>query len=770
MGSYVFAGCTSLKDIIIPDTVKTIGERAFEGCTSLKKAVIKGGSEDIGGHIFSKCTALEELTLPFAGFVLNDINSASVTWLGDMFGDSAEKSDKTYSISGFNGETRNIPKSLETINITGGTVIPAYTFDGFLSVKKISVPDSVTFIGDSAFSECSKLSSFKMPGKLISIGNNAFQHCSLLDTDIPEAVVSIGDYAFTGCESIKEINIPMATKTIGSYAFSGCTSLKKAVIGEGTENISDFVFNDCTALEEFTLPFAGFQRKAVDDGDISWLGYLFLDGKKEMIYSVQGFDAAVLNIPKSLTSITVTGGKKIPAYTFDGFSSVKKITVPDDIEVIEEAAFSGCTSLADFKIPSKVTSIGEYAFYDCKKLNADIPDGVRSIGARAFAGCESVKEINVPASTETIGACAFEGCISLKKATIKGGSKGIEDHIFNRCTALEELTVPFAGFSDKDINGESNIWLGDMFLDRTEGTYEASGFNGEVRYIPESLKTITVSGGKYLPNYAFDGFAKVEDITLPKTVVQIGENTFAGCKDILNVFYPDSEKAWKSVTVNEGNESIDGKINVLNSEGKYVALNASTTTTTTTTTTSKATTTTSKPTTTTTSKTTTTTSKSTTTTTSKATITTSKPTTTTTSKTTTTTSKPTTTTTSKATTTTSKPTTTTTSKVTTTTLTSAATTTTVTTKPEEYVLGDVNDDKRTDSVDASMILKQYALLSTGSGNFTDKQKKAADVNTDGLIDAVDASNILAYYTYLSTTDDEKPVGISEFRKQRTNKK
>ena len=107
---------------------------------------------------------------------------------------------------------------------------------------------------------------------------------------------------------------------------------------------------------------------------------------------------------------------------------------------------------------------------------------------------------------------------------------------------------------------------------------------------------------------------------------------------------------------------------------------------------------------------------------------------------------------------------------TTTAATSAATTTTVTTKPEEYVLGDVNDDKRADSVDASMILKQYALLSTGSGNFTDKQKKAADVNTDGLIDAVDASNILAYYTYLSTTEDEKPMGISEFIKQRANRK
>ena len=130
-----------------------------------------------------------------------------------------------------------------------------------------------------------------------------------------------------------------------------------------------------------------------------------------------------------------------------------------------------------------------------------------------------------------------------------------------------------------------------MFLDKTEGTYEASGFNGDVRYIPESLKNIIIMGGKTLPNYAFDGFSKVENFTLPKAVEKIGEDAFAGCESILNVFYPDSEKAWQSVTVNEGNDSIEGKVKVLDKKGKYVSLTTTTSATTTTTTTSKATTT-----------------------------------------------------------------------------------------------------------------------------------------------------------------------------------
>ena len=141
-------------------------------------------------------------------------------------------------------------------------------------------------------------------------------------------------------------------------------------------------------------------------------------------------------------------------------------------------------------------------------------------------------------------------------------------------------------------------------------------------------------------------------------------------------------------------------------------------------------------------------------------------TTTTTAKTTTstTTSKTTTSTTSKTTTST---TTTTTTSFKTTTTTPATTTTTTTTAPhdKDYSLGDVNGDNYIDAVDASMVLSEYAKVSSNlNGSFNDKQKKAANVDNNSYIDAVDASKILSYYAYVSSGNGQK-VTLSEFIKK-----
>ena len=204
IGYGAFSGCKSLADIVIPDSVSSIGDCAFEGCKSLCSLVIPDSVTSIGEGAFYDCKSLISIVIP-----------DSVTSIGR---------------GAFSGCT-----SLTNIAIPDGvTSIGDCAFCGCESLSNIVIPDSVTSIEDSAFNGCESLNSVVIPDGVTSIGESAFLGCgSLTNIAIPDGVTSIGDCAFLGCGSLTNIAIPDSVTSIGYCAFDGCyipTDLKQELI------------------------------------------------------------------------------------------------------------------------------------------------------------------------------------------------------------------------------------------------------------------------------------------------------------------------------------------------------------------------------------------------------------------------------------------------------------------------------------------------------------------------------------------------------------
>ena len=211
IGYGAFSGCKSLADIVIPDSVSSIGDCAFEGCKSLCSLVIPDSVTSIGEGAFYDCKSLISIVIP-----------DSVASIGR---------------GAFSGCT-----SLTNIAIPNGvTSIGDCAFCCCESLINIVIPDSVTSIEDSAFNGCESLNSVVIPDGVISIGESAFLGCgSLTNIAIPDGVTSIGDCAFLGCGSLTNIAIPDSVTSIGYCAFDGCyipTDLKQELISRFGEEI-----------------------------------------------------------------------------------------------------------------------------------------------------------------------------------------------------------------------------------------------------------------------------------------------------------------------------------------------------------------------------------------------------------------------------------------------------------------------------------------------------------------------------------------------------
>ena len=377
IGDGAFSDCTSLTSITIPDGVTSIGESAFYDCTSLASITIPDGVTSIDDSTFYGCTSLASITIPdsvtsigaYAFFYCTSLASITVA-------------DNNQSYCDVDGVLFNKDKT-ELVQYPAGKTSASY-----------SIPNSVTEIGDGAFSYCTSLASITIPNGVTSIGWYAFSDCtSLTSITIPNGVTSIGWYAFSGCTSLTNVVIPDGVTEIDGYAFSGCTSLTSVVIPDGVTFIGESAFYGCTSLESITVADNNQSYCDVD-------GVLFNKDKTELVQYPAGKTSAGYSIPNSVA--------QIDGYAFSGCTSLTNVVIPNSVTKIRWYAFSGCTSLTSVVIPDGVTSIDDSTFYGCTSLaSITIPDSVTSIGAYAFVNCPNLKCVTIPSSVEKIGEYSF---------------------------------------------------------------------------------------------------------------------------------------------------------------------------------------------------------------------------------------------------------------------------------------------------------------------------------------------------------------------------
>ena len=273
----------------------------------------------------------------------------------------------------------------------------------YCPLSKIHIPDSVTHIGDGAFSSCSKLKEINIPKSVKHIGNCAFQDCvSLLEVHIPDSVSYIGVGAFMNCSSVLSISVNQKNKyydsryncnaiieTKNNCLIVGCQS---TIIPDSVTHIGDRAFAVCQSLFE-------------------------------------------VHIPDSVTSI----GNE----AFTGCSSLSVIHIPNTVTHLGDKAFANCWKLKEVHIPNSVSYIGDKVFYGCRSLSViHIPDSVTKIGDEVFADCESLSKIIIPNSITHIGDGAFGGCISLSEIHIPASITYIGKDAFDCCDSLSQIIVP----------------------------------------------------------------------------------------------------------------------------------------------------------------------------------------------------------------------------------------------------------------------------------------------------------------------------------------
>ena len=358
IGDSAFSLCSSLSEIVIPFSVTSIGDRAFDTCSSLLEIVIPPSVTSIGDYAFLGCRSLSEIVIP-----------SSVTSIGDgafSFCNSLSEIVIPSSVTSIGDGAFYGCNSLSEIVIPSSvTSIGHHAFYGCRSLSEIVIPSGVTSIGDRAFCGCSSLKYISIPKSVIDLNGNpfvewkgkleclspnlvyeddilfnkdksriiSFRNQNIESYVIPSSVTGIGDWAFSGCDSLSEIVIPSSVTSIGDRAFSSCDSLSEIVIPSSVTSIGNGAFSDCDSLSEIVIP----------------------------------------------SSVTSIGDG-----AFSGCDSLSEIVIPSSVTSIGHHAFYGCRSLSEIVIPFSVTSIGDSAFYNCSFPNNLNKELISRFGDKIF--------------------------------------------------------------------------------------------------------------------------------------------------------------------------------------------------------------------------------------------------------------------------------------------------------------------------------------------------------------------------------------------------
>ena len=247
IGEEAFSGCDSLTDITLGSSVKILGDKVFYTCKNLENVEIPSTVTDIGEKTFYSCPKLKEAVIK-AGTVKKDTlyNCQALTTL--IISDNATLDASFTAANAYAKET------LETVKIGKGEIGNS-AFSNCTNLTTVELGDGVTSIGKNAFLKCTQLPSITIGNGVISIGSGAFNGCTAL-TNANIGSGAIGATAFQDCTRLTDVTLGDGVTLIGTNAFLRCTALTSISIGSNVGTIESFAFSGCTALEEVTIPAA----------------------------------------------------------------------------------------------------------------------------------------------------------------------------------------------------------------------------------------------------------------------------------------------------------------------------------------------------------------------------------------------------------------------------------------------------------------------------------------------------------------------------------
>ena len=558
---------TNVKSVTIRASVTTINQYAFDHCENLQTVVFEGSSQltYVGYCAFYYCNNLKTIEIPNG---VETIESYAFTGVINLI------------YTGFaDGGNNNWGAVVRNGTVDGDfiyadaakTQLVKYTGNG----GEVTIPTTVTSIGESAFYNCGSLTSVSIVASVKNIGSSAFNNCNGLKTvTLAEGVENIADYAFSNCYVLENITIPTTIKTVGSNvfldcenlngttsdnviylgtqanpytlllkatsteiasyeintnckiiyqnAFMGCYNLKSLDVPDGVINIGEDAFSGVKNIN-YTGPadagnaeekWGAEYRNAIVVGD-----FIYKNNSQKTIVKYIGNESEV-DIPIGVDTIGTSA--------FQDNTALISVAFLESVTTIEESAFYGCSNLASvsFATGSKLASVGAYAFYDCNEALFEtdsygviyLKNGTNNRFVLVDLDAPSFVSYEIPQNCQVICQDAFSYYTDLESVSFASGSQlvGIGENAFSNCSGLTGITIP-SSVETIENNAFSNCF---------------------------DLATVTFADGSKLASIGDGAFERsaIQTITIPSSVTAIGDEAFVSCGSLATVSFASGSK------------------------------------------------------------------------------------------------------------------------------------------------------------------------------------------------------------------------------------
>ena len=385
------------------------------------------------------------------------------------------------------------------------------------SIKKLIIPDNtVGYIGEGAFADCTNLQEVSFGKGIDNISYYAFQHTALTSVSFPETLSAIRNTTFFECEKLTSITISSENellKTIDNVIYDitpqgmlamilypyaktdKSFTVPDKVISINSEAIMNNYLETLTLsasvnniwLTSYALTTPNLKNIYVNNSNTTYAsidGVLFSKDKKIIYYYPAGRTATSYSIPSGTTTISKD--------TFFKATNLKNVNIPNTVTTLDTEAFGYMPALQEITIPSSVAEIGAQIFPECPSLKkATVNANAEVLSYLMFKRCENLEEVIINGNIKTIIQGAFYYCTSLTKVTLPESLEEIEFGAFWDCWALKNITIP-----------ENVVFLEDCaFYDhrKIQNDYWA-----DTKFDISKTKLVKQNNGNYTVTYNFD--------------------------------------------------------------------------------------------------------------------------------------------------------------------------------------------------------------------------------------------------------------------------
>ena len=434
LGEYIFSSCTKLADVKLCEGVKALGNKMFQSCTALQSIELPQSLVSMGTYTFYK-SGLVSITIPESVKHLGDADGG--TGVTDMFRDCKQLKSVV------------LPSNLSVIGgqtFYGATSLSSVTYHGYQGEGN-SLPQSVTALGNKAFSSTKALLQLDLPG-VKETGDSIFAESGITQVSLP-ALETVGSKFFDKCASLESVTLNDNMTALGAEMFTNCTSLKTIDLPSAL-----------TFLNVKTFRYSGLTSVEIPENVVHLGKTADTEADNTLIYL---FDSC-----KSLVSVTFPSGlRSIGAQAFSNCTSLKNVTytgyegegnaLPETLTVIKKQAFYK-SGIEQITLPASLVfisssnhTIGESAFAESKQLREVTMLGAALVGQKIFQNCTSLETVVLSGELDKIPSYTFDGCKALKNITLPSTLTSIGAYAFGNCTSIESVVLPASVALEKNV-------------------------------------------------------------------------------------------------------------------------------------------------------------------------------------------------------------------------------------------------------------------------------------------------------------------------------